>query len=201
MSSDMIDETVELDPVTGLYCTMSLFTNVTNTAELHKKLITEELDCCMVNVATIVDTFQTVVAANKAALNATRNQLVTKNINTEVLFSMSLSDSIACALDEFGLSDDIKNLLVIVIHKDGEEKAMLEKISENVKGDKVSISNLKKFTDENRVKGTYAITVIEQQNSNILDIIVSKISGSTLFPPKNRNKGRRISYERYEQKS
>jgi len=155
----------------------------------------------MINVATIVDTFQAVVAVNKAALNATRNQLVTKNINTEVLFSMSLSNSIVCALDEFGLSNDVKNLLTIVIHKDGEEKGMLEKISENVKGDKVSISNLKKFTDENLVKETYAITVIEQQNSNILDTIVSKISGSTLFPPKNRNRGRRISYERYEQKS
>ncbi|XP_018347503.1 PREDICTED: EKC/KEOPS complex subunit Tprkb-like [Trachymyrmex septentrionalis] len=195
MSSDMIDETVELDPVTGLYCTMSLFTNVTNTAELHEKLITEKLDCCMINVATIVDTFQVVVATNKAALNATRNQLVTKNINTEVLFSMSLSDSITCALNEFGISDDVKNLLMIVIHKEGKEKAMLEKISESVKGDKVSISNLKKFTDQNHVKEIYAITTIEQRNSNILDIIVSKISGSTLFPPKNQNKGRRISYE------
>ncbi|KYN35589.1 TP53RK-binding protein [Trachymyrmex septentrionalis] len=191
----MIDETVELDPVTGLYCTMSLFTNVTNTAELHEKLITEKLDCCMINVATIVDTFQVVVATNKAALNATRNQLVTKNINTEVLFSMSLSDSITCALNEFGISDDVKNLLMIVIHKEGKEKAMLEKISESVKGDKVSISNLKKFTDQNHVKEIYAITTIEQRNSNILDIIVSKISGSTLFPPKNQNKGRRISYE------
>ncbi|KYQ56542.1 TP53RK-binding protein [Trachymyrmex zeteki] len=189
--SDIDYKTVELDHETGLFCSMCLFTNVTNTIEIREKLITGKLQCCIANVAPIFDPFQVVVAANRAALNSTRNRMVTRNINTEILFNMSLSDSIVCALNQFGLSDDAKTILVVLVHKRGEEKAILEKISEDIKGENISVSHLKNYTDESLVKKTYIITGGLLQNRDLLDAIVSKISGSKISTlPSSRNRYR-----------
>jgi len=180
----MDDHSVELDQETGFYCTLHLFTNVTNTSEIREKLITGKLRCCMVKASLVTDAFQAVVAANKAALNAKRNRLITKTVYTEVLFYLSMSKNISRSLAEFGISDNDKNILVILIHKLGEEQAMLEEILGSVKGERIPVSRLEEFTDVNLVKKTYKIDEDELHVSSLTNAVVSRISCKEFILPK-----------------
>lgn len=180
----MDDHSVELDQETGLHCTLHLFTNVTNTSEIREKLVAGKLDCCVVKPSLIIDTFQLVVAANKATLNAKRNRLITKTVYTEVLFYLSMSKNISRSLTEFGISDSDKNILVILIHKLGEEQAILEEVLRSVKGERIPISRLQEFTNVNLVRKTYKIDEGELQVSSLANAIVSRISCKEFILPK-----------------
>lgn len=172
----MDDCSVELDPETELYCTLHLFANVTNTPEIREKLVAGKLRCCVAKASLITDVHQVVVAANKAALNAKRNKLITRTVYTEVLFCLSTSKNISRSLAEFGISDSNKNILVILIHKLGEEQAMLEEVLGSVKGERIPISRLNEFTDVNLIKKTYKIGEDELRVSSLADTVISRIS-------------------------
>lgn len=172
----MDDYSIELDRETGLYCTLHLFTDVTNISEVCKEVITGKLRCCVVKASLVADAFQAVVAANKAALNAKQSRLVTKTVYTEVLFCLSMSKNISRSLIEFGISDNDKNILVILIHKAGEEQAMLKELLRCIKGERIAISRIQEFTDTNLVKKTYKIDEDELRISNLTDAVVSRIS-------------------------
>lgn len=172
----MDDCSVELDQETGLHCTLHLFTDVANTSEIREKLVAGKLRCCVARVSLITDAFQAVVAANKAALGAKRDQLITKTVYTEVLFYLSMSKNISRSLAEFGINDSDRNILVILLHKPGEERAMLEEISESVEGKRTPISRLREFTDVNLVKKTYKIDEAELRVSSLTDAVVSRMS-------------------------
>ncbi|KAL0108493.1 hypothetical protein PUN28_015202 [Cardiocondyla obscurior] len=172
----MDDYSVELDQETGLSCTLQLFNTVTNASEVRQELISGKLHCCMAKVSLVIDVLQAVVAANKAALNAKRNRLITKTVYTEVLFYLSMSKNISRSLAEFGVGDDDTSILVIVIHKPGEEQAVLQNISESIKGEKVPISKLSELADVNLIKKTYKIDENELRVSSLADTVVSRIS-------------------------
>ncbi|XP_072749139.1 EKC/KEOPS complex subunit TPRKB [Anoplolepis gracilipes] len=167
---------VELDQETGLYCTLHLFTNVTNISEIREKVIGGELRCCVVKASLIIDAFQAIVAANKVALNAKQNRLITKNIYTEVLFYLSTTKKISRALTEFGINDNDKNILIILIHELGEEQSLLEEVLGSIKGERVPISRIQEYTDMNLIKKIYKIDEDELRVSSLVNAIVSRIS-------------------------
>ncbi|XP_011861390.1 PREDICTED: EKC/KEOPS complex subunit TPRKB-like [Vollenhovia emeryi] len=172
----MDDYSIELDQETGQHCTLRLFTDVTNTSEIREKLVAGNLRCCVAKASLMTDALQAVIAANKAALGAKRNRLVTRSVYTEVLFYLSMSKNISRSLAEFGIGDNDRNILVLLIHEPDEREALLEKISESVKGERVSISRLREFTDVGLVRKTYKIEEDELRCSNLTDAVVSRIS-------------------------
>ncbi|XP_012539100.1 EKC/KEOPS complex subunit TPRKB-like [Monomorium pharaonis] len=172
----MDDCSVELDQETGLYCTLRLFTGVTNTPEIREKLVAGQLRCCMMKASLVVDALQAVVAANKAALSAKRGQLITRTVYTEILFYLSMSKNISRSLAEFGIGTNDRNILAILIHKPGEELSMLEEVSSNIEGESIPISRLQKFTDVNLIRKTYKIDEDELRISSLTDAVVSRIS-------------------------
>ncbi|TGZ48364.1 EKC/KEOPS complex subunit TPRKB [Temnothorax longispinosus] len=180
----MDDYSAELDQETGLCCTLHLFADVANTSEIREKLVAGKLRCCVAKVALITDAFQAVVAANKAALSAKRNRLITRTVYTEILFYLSMSKNISRSLIEFGIGDGDRNILVILIHKPGEERAMLEEILESVKGERIPISRLQEFTDVNLVKKTYKIDEDELRVTSLADAVVSRICCKEFMLPK-----------------
>lgn len=167
---------VELDRETGLYCSLYLFTDVTNITEIREKVVSGKLRCCVVKASLIIDPFQTVVAANKVALNAKQNRLITKTMYTEILFYLSISKKISRALTEFGIDDSDKNILVILIHELDEEQCMSEEVLGSIEGERVPISRMQEFADMNLVIKTYKIDKDELRVSSLLNAIVSRIS-------------------------
>lgn len=176
MDMYMGDHTIELDPETQLYCTLYLFTNVTNITEIREKVMTGKLHCCVTKASLIVNTIQAVVAINKASLNAKRNRLTTKSIYTEILFCLSTSKNISRSLNEFGINNNDKNIIVMLIHNLDEKQTVFEDILGSIKGERVSVSKIQEFTDVNLLKKIYKIKEDELRVSNLTDAVVSRIS-------------------------
>ncbi|XP_006624386.1 EKC/KEOPS complex subunit TPRKB-like [Apis dorsata] len=172
----MGDYTVSLDSETEMFCTLYLFENVQNSNEIRRKVMNNELSCSVIKASLIVDPFQIIIAANKTAISARMNQITTKNIYTEVLFNLSTSKNISRTLIEFGISDNDKNILIMLICKENDKKLMSKTIMDVVKGEKISISRLSEFTDFDLIKKIYKIEEDELNVSNFIDSIVSRIS-------------------------
>lgn len=168
--------TEPLDSETEMFCTLYLFANVQNSDEIHKKLVKGELCCSVIKAALIADPFHVLVAANKAAINAKSNQLITKSVYTEILFNLSVSKNISHSLTEFGINNNDKNMLIVLIHKKDDEKSMSEVLADAIKGENVSISRLPEFTDFELIKKVYKIDKNELAVSNLTNSIVSRIS-------------------------
>lgn len=170
----MENYTVPLDPETELYCTLHLFTNVLNTSEMRVKILNKELECCAVKAGLIVDPFQLIVAANKAAVNFKLGQLITKTLYTELLFSLSTSKSIGHSLAEFGIGDNDNNIVIAIIHKVN-ENSVSTNLSNVIKGELIPIKRLSEFTDGELVRKLYKIEKEELNVSSLLNVIISKM--------------------------
>lgn len=171
----MDDYTVPLDRETGMSCTLLLFKDVKNSKDIRRKVMNGELTCSVVKAALVADPLQAIVAANKAAVSSKMNQLTTKSIYTELLFNLSISKNISRALTEFGINDNDSNILIALIHKK-DDKSMLTMIVDSVKGERVSISELSKFTNYELIRKAYKIEDEELNVSSFANSIVSRIS-------------------------
>nr|XP_031846479.1 EKC/KEOPS complex subunit TPRKB-like [Nomia melanderi] len=168
--------TVPLDPETELYCTIYLFAYVQNIDEVRLKVLNGELSCAVVKAALVVDVFQILVAANKAAVNEKMKQLTTKSLYTELLYNLSMSKNISRSLIEFGINDRDKNIVVAQIHKINDEKSLSQPLLDSVKGERIAISRLSEFSDHDLIRKTYKIDDDELTVSNLADSVVSRIS-------------------------
>lgn len=170
----MDDYCVELDRETHLYCRLHLFTNVENISEVRQKILTGKSCCCVIKASLMVDAFHAIAATNKAVLNAKQNRLITKNMYTEILFCLSMSKNISRSLTEFGINDNDRNILVILIHKLGEEPTALKEIS--IKGEEIPVSRIQELTNTELIKKIYKIQDDELRVSSLSDAVVSRIS-------------------------
>ncbi|KAL7301144.1 hypothetical protein TKK_0006118 [Trichogramma kaykai] len=170
--------TQTLDELTGKQITIYLYENVQDIENVHAKVVNKELPCCIIKANVIVDPFQLVIAANKAALNEKYGQMVTRSIFTEVIYSLSISKNISQALKDFGISSDHKtnNYLVVLVHT-AEDLEELNKLVVNcIKGERKPISQLSELANLKLIKKLYKVDDRELKVSNLIDSIVSKIS-------------------------
>jgi tRNA threonylcarbamoyladenosine modification (KEOPS) complex Cgi121 subunit len=168
--------TLELDELTEKQLSVYLYNNIHNIEELHKKLLNKELPCCIIKANLILDPFQIVIAANKAALNEKYGQLVTRSLYTEIIYYLSISKNISQSLTTFGISNDTVNALVIFIHNVQEKESAEKLVIDCIKGERIPISKLSEIADLNLIKKTYKINKDELKASSLLDSIVSRIS-------------------------
>ncbi|KAI4503510.1 hypothetical protein M0802_001732 [Mischocyttarus mexicanus] len=167
---------IQLDPETKMHCTLYLLKNVQNTAEVKKKVISGDLACCLLKPTCIVDPFQIVIAANKAAINESCNQLITRNKSTEILFYLSMTTSISKSLSDFGISDNDTNILVVAIHKKDEQESISKMIIDNINGEIISIEELKELNNLELTQKYYKIDKEELIICNCTDSIISRIA-------------------------
>lgn len=87
-----------------------LFTEVENTAHIQACL--SLLDCAVVNASLILDVLQVAMAACKAWLCKAKDEMRTRNINTELLYRLSPSTNVTASLATFGISNNTYLLFV-----------------------------------------------------------------------------------------
>ncbi|KAL2717797.1 EKC/KEOPS complex subunit TPRKB-like [Vespula squamosa] len=153
--TDKNNYSIQLDPETKMHCTLYLFKNVENTAEIRKKIV---------------------IAANKAAINETCKRLITRNKSTEILFYLSITKNISKSLTDFGASDDDKNILVVTIHEAEKQDSISKMIVDNIKGESLSLEKLKELTNLELAKKYYKIDNEELNVSTCTDSIISRIA-------------------------
>ncbi|XP_034939369.1 EKC/KEOPS complex subunit TPRKB-like [Chelonus insularis] len=173
----------QLDQDTGKSLSLYFYTNVSNMPEFRKKVLSGELKCCILKVSLIIDVFQVVVAANKAVKREKLGILVTKSVFTEMIYLMSLSDSISASLNRFGAQDDDENVVIVVIHEK-ENKEYPEEIVSHINGQLTSFLDIRKCCNEKLIKEIYKIGRNELETSSLVDAVISRIGGS--YPIKMR---------------
>lgn len=175
-NSELENYILQLDEQTEKQLSVYLYQNVKNIEEIHKKLLSKEISCCIVKANLVLDPFQIAIAANKAVLNEKYGQMVTRSLYTEVIYCLSRTKNISQSLATFGISSDAKDILVIFIHNP-EDKEFTEKlVFDCINGERIPISKLPEFSDLKLIKSTYKIDEQELKVSSLLDSIVSRIS-------------------------
>ncbi|KAK6624094.1 hypothetical protein RUM44_010952 [Polyplax serrata] len=155
-----------------------LLKNVKDVKSLKEKIISGELDCCAVKPSLIINCFQIVVAANKAAINEKIGKLATKCLNTELLFNLSISRNITQSLNTFGIGEKDEHILIVIFEKKGESK--FDCMKDYFQGEICDAEEINQFSDIKLIKKTYKITDKELEVSQLLDSIVSRIATKDL---------------------
>lgn len=163
----------ELDPITNASLYLQLYRNVDNMPSLLKKLLTGNLQCCIIKPTLILDPFQIVVAANKALLS---EKMTTRTVYTEILFNLSISKNITQSLRRFGAVDKDTNILVVVVSTDRCGGDSVVSVMKEVVGEVVDISELSNFANCAEIKKVYNIGELEVGSFPLLDSIVSRIA-------------------------
>jgi len=126
---------------TGERLTVGLLTKLSNTAELRQRVMSGQLDCCLIKPSLVPSELVVATAANKACLARQRANMKTRSINTEILFNMSSSSNITDSLKRFGVDDAATEVLVAGVDKD------LEEVKKTVDGEWVEMDLLPTFLD------------------------------------------------------
>lgn len=157
----------------GKQINLILLRNVKNMADVKQKVIAGDLNCCIIKPSYIIHPFQIEVAAEKAVMNEVYGTMVTKSVNTEILFNLSLSKKITQALTKFGVENTDSEVLVCVINESIENT---EGILSHFDGEQLPIDQLNTLSQESLIKKEYKISGIENSVATMLQSVVSRIA-------------------------
>merc|ERR1712020_403206 len=140
---------------TNELCSVYLFRNVTNSADIKSKLLNGEIDATILNAALIPDVLQIFVAANIASLSNMHGKKCTKTIHTEVLYNLSPRKKVTESLKMFGIDETMQDLLVVLFEDENQEK--FKSIQNIIDGDITDLSELEQITDWKQISKLHGI--------------------------------------------
>ncbi|KAJ1558135.1 hypothetical protein HK096_003372, partial [Nowakowskiella sp. JEL0078] len=128
------------------------YQNVKNASSLRKKIIAQDPeipDCVMINATMILDFLQIQLACFKSYIAQKNDNLKTRSLLSEILYNLSPSTSISDALRQFGLSDGLKSLIVVLLGSDSENNVThkTSQLSKLIEGDISNLNDQPKIVD------------------------------------------------------
>ncbi|KAF9546229.1 hypothetical protein EC957_009968 [Mortierella hygrophila] len=155
---------------------MACFTAVKNAPDLKEKLQNQDksLTFAMVESNLIMDVFQLLVAATKAAHDNKTGKLATQTVSSEIIYNLSPSKNIAESLKRFGIKEDTTSLIAVKIGGNPDE--IMEEMSRTVSGNLVSFSKLDQERDMTKLRQYYKIDPKVTEDKEILNWIIGAIA-------------------------
>ncbi|KAF9083376.1 hypothetical protein BGX29_011106 [Mortierella sp. GBA35] len=155
---------------------MACFTAVKNAPDLKEKLQIQDksLTFAIVESNLIMDVFQLLVAATKAAHDNQSGKLATQTLSSEIIYNLSPSKNIAESLKRFGITEETKSLIAVKIGGNPDE--VMEEMSRTVDGNLVSFSKLDQEKDMTKLRQYYKIDPKLTEDKDILNWIISAIA-------------------------
>ncbi|KAJ1986863.1 hypothetical protein H4R33_003133 [Dimargaris cristalligena] len=131
---------------------MALYSSVINASDLFQRLVARDtsLQMALLNAETIMDPFQIMVAAHRAARAEQLGQLRTHNVHSELVFDLSPNNNIREALTRFGISSGSTHVLAVRVG--GSQEQFAQEIAEIVEGRQEPIEQLSKYTNMETVR-------------------------------------------------
>ncbi|CAL8242131.1 unnamed protein product [Merluccius merluccius] len=155
--------------------TQLLFKGVKNSAELRKSAMEGKINAALINPKMIVDSFQVLVAANKAVHLQSIGKMKTRGLYSEIIFNLSPANNISEAFKRFGISDSDDSVLVVLVATDDESQVLAD-ITEKVDGQQVPVAELPTLTDVMQIRKLYKVTPQEEKIGSLLDSVVCRMA-------------------------
>ncbi|MPC56913.1 EKC/KEOPS complex subunit Tprkb [Portunus trituberculatus] len=124
----------------------------------------------------VVAPFQVAVAANRAVRAQALGKMATRSLYTEVIFNLSTKKNIMNALKTFGMGEEDKEVLAVVLGTEEEVEDKVTKITQQINGKVVDTSELADLTQEARVQELYKVTPEELKVGSLLEAVVSRMA-------------------------
>lgn len=154
-----------------------LYKNIHNMDSV-KDMLKSDLKAAVVNPSYIIHPDQLMFAIQKAIYLEGKNQMKTKNVCTEILYSLSPSRSIKDALKTFGVDEAGDRALFILFDKTDD---VLPKITDKVKGDMLNLESVNELADMKSIRKLYNIPNHLTEEDDVLNCIVTRMASKDLL--------------------
>ncbi|KAK2625514.1 hypothetical protein QTJ16_004826 [Diplocarpon rosae] len=141
---------------------IALYHNVTNAAFLHQQLLTSntEFEYTFLDASVILSRVHILAAAYRAINDMQENRLRTRNVHSEIVFSLSPNNNISESFRRFGITPATASLLVLKLSTPTSPFPAADvqvHLASAVSGDQVAFTDqvLEKMTDLARVRKIY----------------------------------------------
>ncbi|KAG7166777.1 EKC/KEOPS complex subunit TPRKB-like [Homarus americanus] len=189
MKSNSMSVTVSLEDAAHSRCHILLYSKVENAAEVRQLIMKGQVEASLIKPAMVVDTFQVIVAANKAVRSLAAKKMVTRSVFAEIIFNLSPTKNVNIVLDfykpfsslmitdslkNFGLGDGDTEILAVVLDEESGEK--VKKLKSQIRGELTAVTEVLNLTNQARVKQLYKVTDSELRVTSLLDAVVSRMA-------------------------
>lgn len=101
--------------------------------------------------------------------------MITRCVETEILYNLSSSRNISTALKQFGVQDDTSDMIVLIVNGNKEK---IEKVGKYIQGEEMNDVEMmiKKLSDEVELRKVYDIKEMELKCSSLEDSILSRMA-------------------------
>ncbi|KAF7859483.1 uncharacterized protein EAF02_010931 [Botrytis sinoallii] len=142
---------------------IALYRNITNASFLHQQLLTGNTDFeyAFIDASVVLSKLHILAAAYRAINDALEERLKSRNIHSEIVFSLSMNNNIAESFRRFGITPTTTSLLVVKVAPASSASQISEHLSSVVEGEPVSFDDesLASMVDIARVKKLYKLNV------------------------------------------
>ncbi|KAF7943895.1 uncharacterized protein EAE97_005965 [Botrytis byssoidea] len=143
---------------------IALYRNITNASFLHQQLLTGNTDFeyAFIDATVVLSKLHILAAAYRAINDALEERLKSRNIHSEIVFSLSMNNNIAESFRRFGITPTTTSLLVVKVAPASSASQISEHLSSVIEGEPVPFDDesLASMVDIARVKKLYKLNAL-----------------------------------------
>ncbi|TGO46214.1 hypothetical protein BCON_0337g00030 [Botryotinia convoluta] len=143
---------------------IALYRNLTNASFLHQQLLTGNTDFeyAFIDASVVLSKLHILAAAYRAINDALEERLKSRNIHSEIVFSLSMNNNIAESFRRFGITPTTTSLLVVKVASASSASQISEHLSSVIEGEPVPFDDesLASMVDIARVKKLYKLNAL-----------------------------------------
>ncbi|CAG2100987.1 unnamed protein product [Medioppia subpectinata] len=153
---------------------IALYESIHNLPQILQLMQTND-NLCLINAKTVFDVNHLLCAINKSIGYKMIDKLITKQVNKEILFSLSLSKNITDSLNTFGVKPSDHTLPIIAISVDQINDTLNTYFFDQIDGKALPIESLKCLRDDSLIDRIYKLKDTSSESEK-WDLIVSRLA-------------------------
>jgi len=145
---------------------IALYTSLTNALFLRSQLLANDpaFEYALIDATTLVSTTHLLAATFRAANDYLNKRLKSRNVHSEIVFSLGASNNIAQSLRGFGIADGTTELVVVKVatHEGVDREGVVKHLEGMVEGREVEFCDevLRVMTDVAKVRNLYKLPLV-----------------------------------------
>ncbi|OJD10644.1 hypothetical protein AJ78_08402 [Emergomyces pasteurianus Ep9510] len=142
---------------------VALYRDLQNASFLREQLLSgnTEFEYAFIDAAMILSTTHILAAVFRAVNDHQNSRLKSKNVHSEIVYSLSANNNIAESFRKFGLTDATKDLLVVKVSTSPEvtHESVARHLGKVIEGDSLTFDNenLRLVSDLSKIKKAYKL--------------------------------------------